>query len=735
VLTPGTEVGGYRVEGLLGRGGMGIVYEATQHSLGRRVALKLLAAELSLDQSFRRRFQREGRLQAGLDHAHIVPIYEAGELEDHGLFIAMRLVRGATLKQLVRAGELDGERLVTILRPVADALDTAHEAGLVHRDIKPQNILVGRRDHAYLADFGLTRAPGDTAFTKTGQFVGTLDYIAPEQIRGEQPTPASDLYSFAAVAYECLTGSVPFPRPNEASVLFAHMSDPPPRPSERAPGLPSAVDDVIATGMGKTAAERQVSVVAFVQDLQSVLGADLAALRLGPPQPPAETFDPASMTDAEAGAGAPTVAAQSPAEPTSAASTRSAARPAVESTVAAAAPTTVARSGTAPHEAPAPEDPGEATEVRSRIGASTQADRRRPWPAGAPAAEPGVAPPSAAAAPPPAPSSPVTARPGAVLAAPPRERGRRRAGPSAAARRTVAGVLALAAAGVVGLVAGGTGEKAAAPAKAGTPAERRVVAAGPVKVHGPPGWRAGEVPPVPGLALRQAAALAGAGGAMAAGLTDATGATLLPFQLRRNLEGGGVRADRVRLGDAAAYRYRDLTLRGADDPVTALVVPTDAGVATVACTGAEAARRACEAAATSLVLDAKGYALGPSAAYAKRLRATLDRLSGRRAQALATWRRARTRKGQGKAATSAAGAYNAAAKAVGALTATPLERTAQAALRRSLVTAGAAYDRVAVAARTGKAKAYGKGRNDVRAAEQAVGAALGGYAGLGYRVR
>ena len=212
MLEPGTDIGAYRIEGLLGRGGMGIVYEATQHSLGRKVALKLLAADLSFDESFRRRFRREGRLQAGLDHAHIVPIYEAGELEDHGLFIAMRLVRGSTLKELVKSGELDGERTLRLLRPVADALDSAHEADLVHRDIKPQNILVGRRDHAYLADFGLTRAPGDTAFTKTGQFVGTLDYIAPEQIRGEQPGPASDLYSFAAVAYECFTGTVPFPQ-------------------------------------------------------------------------------------------------------------------------------------------------------------------------------------------------------------------------------------------------------------------------------------------------------------------------------------------------------------------------------------------------------------------------------------------------------------------------------------------------------------------------------------------
>jgi serine/threonine-protein kinase len=256
VLAPGTDIGAYRIDGLLGRGGMGVVYEATQHSLGRKVALKLLATDLSLDESFRERFRREGRIQAGMDHAHIVPIYEAGEIEHHGLFIAMRLVRGATLKDLVKRGELDGERTLRILKPVADALDTAHEADLVHRDIKPQNILVGRRDHAYLADFGLTRAPGDTAYTKTGQFVGTLDYIAPEQIRGEQAGNASDLYSFAAVAFECLTGVVPFAKPSEAAVLFAHMSDPPPRASDLRPDLPAPVDDVLAAGLAKLPSER-----------------------------------------------------------------------------------------------------------------------------------------------------------------------------------------------------------------------------------------------------------------------------------------------------------------------------------------------------------------------------------------------------------------------------------------------------------------------------------------------
>ena len=171
MLTTGTEVGGYRIEGILGQGGMGVVYEATQLSLNRRVALKVLTASLSEDPSFKERFRREGRLQASIDHPHIVTVYEAGEAEV-GLFIAMRLIRGPNLKDLIVGGELGAERAMHLLGPVAEALDEAHGLGLIHRDIKPQNVLVGGRDHAYLADFGLTKAPDTTALTMSGAFVG-----------------------------------------------------------------------------------------------------------------------------------------------------------------------------------------------------------------------------------------------------------------------------------------------------------------------------------------------------------------------------------------------------------------------------------------------------------------------------------------------------------------------------------------------------------------------------------
>ena len=187
-------------------------------------------------------------------------VYEAGETE-HGLFLAMRLVRGPTLK------DDDPRRRArrriapcASSRPVADALDAAHEVGLIHRDVKPQNILVGARDHAYLADFGLTKAPDESgALTGTGQFVGTIDYVSPEQIRGEGASHRSDVYALAGVLYECLTARCPYPRPTEAAVLFAHISDPPPSLTEERPDLPAELDEVIARGMAKDPDERFAS--------------------------------------------------------------------------------------------------------------------------------------------------------------------------------------------------------------------------------------------------------------------------------------------------------------------------------------------------------------------------------------------------------------------------------------------------------------------------------------------
>jgi hypothetical protein len=283
LLDRGTLVAGYRIDAILGRGGMGVVYEATQLSLNRKVALKLLTPQLGADPAFRERFRREGLIQAAIDHPHIVTVYEAGET-DEGLFLAMRIVRGPTLKAMIVARELDAERALRILAPTADALDTAHRAGLIHRDVKPQNILVGARDHPYLADFGLTKAPGDWTLTKAGQLLGTIDYICPEQLRGQQVTSRSDVYSLAAVLYECLTGVIPFPRDTEAAVLYAHIAELPPRVTDQRPELPASLDELIAIGMAKEPGDRYESPSQLLEEAQRAFSGRAHGV-IGPPGP------------------------------------------------------------------------------------------------------------------------------------------------------------------------------------------------------------------------------------------------------------------------------------------------------------------------------------------------------------------------------------------------------------------------------------------------------------------
>jgi serine/threonine protein kinase len=251
---------------------MGTVYRATQLSLKRPVALKVLAYELSNDPGFCARFEREGQVQAALDHDHIVSVYEAGQTE-HGMFIAMRLIEGPTLKDVIFSGELDPRRTLRLLAQVAHALDAAHEAALIHRDVKPQNILIGPGDHAYLADFGLIKAVDDHGpLTGTGQFIGTIDYVAPEQIQGDPATSTSDCYALAGVLFECLTGQVPFLRPNEAATLHAHVLQPPPKLTELRPDLPAELDDVIAHGMAKDPAARPATAVELIMEAQRALG-------------------------------------------------------------------------------------------------------------------------------------------------------------------------------------------------------------------------------------------------------------------------------------------------------------------------------------------------------------------------------------------------------------------------------------------------------------------------------
>ena len=255
-LVPGDVIGGYRVRAVAGRGGMGVVYRADDLALGRQVALKVIAPDLAGDARFRERFARESRIAAGLEHPNVVPVYGAGD-EDGQLFIAMRFVDGTDLQRLLREGPLPAERAVAIVSQVADALDAAHRRGLVHRDVKPANVLVasaGTSEQAYLTDFGLTRDAAADGLTKTGQWVGTLAYIAPEQIRGEPVDARADIYALGAVLYQCVTGRPPFSVASELEALAAHLDDPPPRPSKD--GAPRGLDGVVERAMSKDPARR-----------------------------------------------------------------------------------------------------------------------------------------------------------------------------------------------------------------------------------------------------------------------------------------------------------------------------------------------------------------------------------------------------------------------------------------------------------------------------------------------
>ncbi|MFZ3474805.1 serine/threonine-protein kinase [Streptomyces sp. 4.24] len=284
----GQEIAGYRIERLIGRGGMAVVYCAKDLRLDRTVALKLIAPERARDDVFRRRFTHESRVAARIDHPHIVPIFEAGETEGL-LYIAMRYVDGPDLRAL-----LDGDGLlpvataVRIAAQVASALDAAHEHDLVHRDVKPGNILVAagtdsdHPEHAYLTDFGLTkRSLSLTGFTTAGEFVGTLDYMAPEQISGRPVDGRCDVYSLGCVVYESLAGGPPFERDDVPALLWAHQYDRPAPLTERRPGIARAADEVMAKAMAKVPEDRYDSCREFIAALRAATATETAAAGTG----------------------------------------------------------------------------------------------------------------------------------------------------------------------------------------------------------------------------------------------------------------------------------------------------------------------------------------------------------------------------------------------------------------------------------------------------------------------
>ncbi len=311
----GTTIGRYRIDDLIAVGGMGAVYLAEHLRLGKKVALKVLASRFAHDERFRERFVGESRMAAALDDPHIIPIYDADEV-DGELFIAMKYVKGIDLATLIDdEGPLDLERTLSIIDQVGHALDAAHARGLVHRDVKPGNVLIAsgagadKPGHAYLCDFGVMKQTGNGGgLTLPGQAIGTVNYMAPEQVLGEQVDNRTDIYALGCVLYECLTGYVPFRRDSQEGVMWAHVHQDPPKVTELRPDLPPSVDAVVAKAMAKPKKRRYSSCVELVAAARSVVapGIDTAeARRMAREATVASPEPPAGPTVAERGAPAP----------------------------------------------------------------------------------------------------------------------------------------------------------------------------------------------------------------------------------------------------------------------------------------------------------------------------------------------------------------------------------------------------------------------------------------------
>ena len=323
-LAPGERIAGYEIQQQIGRGGMAVVYRALDLRLGRLVALKVLAPHLGEDEAFRQRFIRESRAAAGVDHPHIIPVFEAGQSGDV-LFIAMRYVSHGDLRSLLDAeGRLSPSRTLLIASQVASALDAAHAQRLVHRDVKPGNVLLGQAsggdsEHVYLSDFGLSKDSLNTAtLTSAGQFLGTLDYVSPEQIQGQPVDGRADQYALACTVAEMLSGTPPFRRDDSMALMWAQLEAEPPRLTERRPDLPPAVDQVMAKAMAKSPASRFPTCRDFVSALSAALAAAhdtgngnspsaraqtaRVPAQPAPPDQPAPPAQPAAMAAGEPGA-------------------------------------------------------------------------------------------------------------------------------------------------------------------------------------------------------------------------------------------------------------------------------------------------------------------------------------------------------------------------------------------------------------------------------------------------
>ncbi len=696
VLDRGVIVAGdFRIDGIVGDGGMGVVYEATQLSLERTVALKLVATSYSQDLAFRERFRREGRIQATLEHPHVIDVYAAGQSEQ-GLYLAMRLVRGPSLAALIGKPSLTVERTVHLLTQIASALDAAHEVGLVHRDMKPHNILIDeRRDHSYLADFGVTKARGAVGLTQVGQLVGTLAYMAPEQFKGYEATEQSDIYAFGAVLFESLVGTVPFAMPTEASIINAHLSEPVPKVTAHRPELPTGIDDVVVRAMAKEPDDRYTTATELMDELAAVLAA----------QAPAPT----------------TLVSDAPED---------------------AVPATATRV------VPAPEPPPPASETRAATPEEHLTEAPDQPPAGATIAsptpepetsievpEPEIAVPDETTVGPPPPTEPTTVpkrEVAATMAAPPG-----RAGGS----RRIWAVGAVAVAGLA--VAAFVGGKSSAPEKQKTVVDqtRREATAGDVAVTTPVSWqKQTRAPRIPGLRLANGLTVApsgGKGGGLTAATTRKAWPTFLPASFRKSIGPAAVkRRQLVRIGGLSAYRYANVKPKGYDGSLTVYAVPQSRSELLVACYGSGGDPPAqCDDVAASLQLQGgTDYDLAPSAGYAATLKRAVGSLNGARARGLGALGRAATQKTQAAAASRVAAAYAAFVKQLGGAAPTAYAKPAHTRIVADARASQRGYTTLGSAASAGSAGRYDAARKLVRAREAELRGALNELGELGYSV-
>ena len=719
MLTDGTIVAGYELlQPLAPRSRSGVVYEAVDRAGRRRVAVKVIDSDLSDDDGFRMRFRDEVIKQGSLNHVHVLSVYEAGESQ-HGLFVAMAKVEGPSLRDLLASQELEPAAGLDILEAVAEALDAAHRQGLVHRNLKPENILVPPDGDAVLGDFGSARPLDGRMLVKGGSRGGEHNYISPEQARGEPATERSDLYALGAVLFETLAGSEPYQRGSAKAVVYAHLYRPVPVASERDPRLPEEIDVVLQRAMAKEPDDRYASA-------SELVAAARAALGHGPVAPP---IDPPRTRGGADRNGTRSAAENARSERTGAAAVATAvggARPDVGDAPLArpSHPPLSPEAATAPptEGPPSPASVRPASPVTKTTGPAPSSTRPT-----APRRGPGSAAPTHA-------ERPRGRRIAAVTTETAETSDRRLLGWR---RGVLIGLLALL------VIAGAAGASAilGRSRDEAPPPPPRAESGGRLGVTVPGLWRRlAEAPAVPGLRLADAIALGppgSTGAALVAGTAEPSGSLLLPATLLRRLADRPQNDDTVALGTFQAYRYANLTPRGFDGRLNIYAVPTTAGVASVACVApasVDGFLDECERVASTLELsEGEPVPLGPDRRYAARLDRAIARLNRIRGAGRSRLQGARTPAGQARTATALAAAYRRAATSLArGRSLNPAEQRANGRIVSALRTTQAAYTRMAAAARAADRGRYNAARAAVVRGEAAVQRGVEALEPLGY---